>query len=53
MAGGGSTVFMILRKANFFRQQGNIFYLTIKFVENIENGNPISSPIKVIINPTS
>ena len=24
-----------------------------KFVENLENGNPISIPIKVIINPTS
>ena len=43
MAGGGSMV-IILCKANFALQQRNIFYLTAKFVENIENGNPISIP---------
>ena len=51
MAGGGSMV-IILRKANFFLQQRNIFYLTTKFVENIEKVPPTQSQNN-INNPTN
>ena len=46
MAGGGSMVIKFFAKANFSLLQRNMFYLTTKFVENIENGTPISIPIK-------
>ena len=42
MAGGGPMV-IILRKDNFSLQQRNIFYLTTKFVENIEKVPPTQS----------
>ena len=43
MAGGGSMVIWFLRKAIFSLQQRNIFYLTTKFVENIEKVPPTQS----------
>ena len=45
MAGGGSMVIICI-KLVFPYNKNNIFYLTTKFVKNIENGNPISIPIK-------
>ena len=45
VAGGGSMVNKFLRKANFFLLQRNIFYLTTKFVENIEKVPPTQSQI--------
>ena len=44
MAGGGCMVDMFLRKANFSLLQRNKFYLTTKFVENIEKVNPPLNP---------
>ena len=40
-----SMVIMFLRKANFSLLQKNIFYLTTKFVENIEKVPPTQSQI--------
>ena len=47
-----SMVNMFLRKANFSLQQRNIFYLTTKFVENVEKVPPTQSQLKVN-NPTN
>ena len=52
MAGGGSMVIMVLRKAKFSLLQRNIIYLTTKLVENIEKVPPTQSQIN-INNPTN
>ena len=44
LAGGGSTVYH-LHKASFTLQQRNIYYLTTKFVENIEKVTPTQPQI--------
>ena len=49
---GGKALSLFLHKASFSLQQKNIFYLTTKFVENIEKVPPTQSEIKVIINQT-
>ena len=45
MAGGGCMVSMFCEKPIFFLQQRNIFYLTTKFVDNIEKVPPTQSQI--------
>ena len=46
LAGGGSMANIFLRKANFFLQQRNIFYLTIMVVETLRMVPPSQSQIK-------
>ena len=43
MAGGGSMV-IILRKASFFLQQRNIFYLTTKLIRTLRMVTPSQIP---------
>ena len=44
---GGGSKFNVLHKANFSLQQRNIFYLSTKFVGNIEKVPPTQSQISI------